>query len=185
MPRFAASTNSNEIRHSPRVCICTLTLYARYLSVFRCSLFKICSNPTLAHLFLRRGMPPSSLPALCRLVLRHFIMPIQEQSVLILSDRVEDLAPVTSALLGLLFPLRWPHTLIPVLPASLVHYLEAPVPFLMGMNQESLDRVGADLSCVTMVNLVGDRFECCLSLFWGLRPSALVKQRSGIRRVFI
>lgn len=108
-------------------------------------------------------------------------MTIQEQSVLILSDRVEDLAPITSALLGLLFPLRWPHTLIPVLPASLVHYLEAPVPFLMGMNQESLERVGADLSCVTMVNLVGDRFGC-LSL-GGVRPSALVRPRSGIRRV--
>ncbi|CBJ31220.1 conserved unknown protein [Ectocarpus siliculosus] len=78
---------------------------------------------------------------------------LQEQSVLLLSDHLEDLAPATSALLGLLFPLRWPHTLIPVLPASLVHYLEAPVPFLMGMHQKGLDRVGADLSCITIINL--------------------------------
>lgn len=41
-----------------------------------------------------------------------------------------------------------------MLPASLVHYLEAPVPFLMGMHLKVLDRVGADLTCVTMVNLV-------------------------------
>ncbi|CAM9955688.1 unnamed protein product [Scytosiphon promiscuus] len=78
---------------------------------------------------------------------------LQEQSVLLLTDHMEDLAPATSALLGLLFPLRWPHTLIPVLPSSLVHYLEAPVPFLMGMDRKGLERVGADLSCVTMVNL--------------------------------
>ncbi|CAN0434018.1 unnamed protein product, partial [Scytosiphon promiscuus] len=52
---------------------------------------------------------------------------------------MEDLAPATSALLGLLFPLRWPHTLIPVLPSSLVHYLEAPVPFLMGMDRRGLE----------------------------------------------
>lgn len=32
---------------------------------------------------------------------------VQEQSVLLLSDRLEDLAPATSALLGLLFPLRY------------------------------------------------------------------------------
>ncbi|CAM9507266.1 unnamed protein product, partial [Laminaria digitata] len=82
---------------------------------------------------------------------------LQEQSVLLLSDRVEDLAPATSALLGLLFPLRWPHTLIPVLPASLLHYLEAPVPFLMGMHQGELGRVGADLSCVTIVYLTTNK----------------------------
>lgn len=60
---------------------------------------------------------------------------------------------------------RWPHTLIPVLPASLVHYLEAPVPFLMGMHSKGLDRVGADLSCVTMVNLVRFTFALSSSFF--------------------
>lgn len=84
--------------------------------------------------------------------------------MLILSDQVQDLAPATSALMGLLFPLRWPHTLIPVLPASLVHYLEAPVPFLMGMHQQELDRVGADLSCVTMINLVRLLDTVCASI---------------------
>lgn len=75
--------------------------------------------------------------------------------MLIISDRVEDLTPATSALLGLMFPLRWPHTVIPVLPASLVHYLDAPVPFLMGMHQRGLQGVSADLSSITIINLVG------------------------------
>lgn len=56
--------------------------------------------------------------------------------------------------MGLLFPLRWPHTVIPILPASLLHYLEAPVPFVMGLHVSGLDRVSADLSCITIVNLV-------------------------------
>ncbi|CAN0028367.1 unnamed protein product, partial [Choristocarpus tenellus] len=81
----------------------------------------------------------------------------QEQSVLLLAKRVEDLNPAAEALLGLLFPLEWPHTLVPVLPASLVHYLDAPVPFLVGMDQAMLGRVEADLSCVTIVNLVSVR----------------------------
>lgn len=71
--------------------------------------------------------------------------------------------PALRSFLRLRLLRRWPHTLIPVLPASLVHYLEAPVPFLMGMHLKGLERVGADLSCVTMVNLVrrGGRFVRC------------------------
>ncbi|CAM9610958.1 unnamed protein product, partial [Sphacelaria rigidula] len=85
---------------------------------------------------------------------------LQEQSVLVLSEHVEDLAPVMTAFLGFLFPMRWPHTVIPVLPASLIHYLEAPVPFLMGMHVSELARVSADLSCITIVNLVSAMEAC-------------------------
>lgn len=74
--------------------------------------------------------------------------------MLILSDKLEDLGPASAALLGLLFPMQWPHTVIPVLPVSLLHYLEAPVPFVMGMDASALGRVTADLSCITIVNLV-------------------------------
>lgn len=73
-----------------------------------------------------------------------------------LSDKVEDLGPSIAALLGLLFPLHWPHTVIPVLPSSLLHYLEAPVPFLMGVDAAVFGRVSADLACITVVNLVSE-----------------------------
>lgn len=33
---------------------------------------------------------------------------------------------------ALLFPFSWPHVYVPILPASLHHFLDAPVPFLMG-----------------------------------------------------
>lgn len=99
-------------------------------------------------------LPETKTVSVPRVFSSLFLCHLQEQSVLILSERWEDLSPVISTLLGLLFPMRWPHTVIPVLPASLVHYLEAPVPFLMGMHVAGLDRVGADLSCTTIVNLV-------------------------------
>ena len=40
---------------------------------------------------------------------------------------------VAESLCALLFPFSWPHVYVPVLPASLAHFLDAPVPYLMGM----------------------------------------------------
>lgn len=33
----------------------------------------------------------------------------------------------------LLFPFAWPHVYVPILPTSLAHFLDAPVPFIMGI----------------------------------------------------
>ena len=40
---------------------------------------------------------------------------------------------VTECINSLLFPFRWQHTYVPILPASLLHFLDAPVPFIMGL----------------------------------------------------
>ena len=40
---------------------------------------------------------------------------------------------VAESLCVLLFPFSWPHVYVPVLPASLAHFLDAPVPYLMGV----------------------------------------------------
>ena len=32
-----------------------------------------------------------------------------------------------------IFPFVWQHVYVPILPASLVHFLDAPVPFVMGL----------------------------------------------------
>lgn len=39
---------------------------------------------------------------------------------------------VAEGITALLFPFTWPHVYVPILPASLEHFLDAPVPFLMG-----------------------------------------------------
>jgi hypothetical protein len=36
---------------------------------------------------------------------------------------------------ALLFPFSWPHVYVPILPASLHHFLDAPVPFVMGLHR--------------------------------------------------
>ncbi|VDQ12220.1 unnamed protein product [Trichobilharzia regenti] len=34
----------------------------------------------------------------------------------------------------LLLPFYWPHVYAPILPVSLIHFVDAPVPFIMGIN---------------------------------------------------
>ena len=41
-------------------------------------------------------------------------------------------------LCAILFPFTWQHVYIPILPARLLDILQAPVPFLMGIDEEVL-----------------------------------------------
>ena len=36
------------------------------------------------------------------------------------------------------FPFRWEHVYIPVLPLQLIEFVNAPIPFIMGVNSYSL-----------------------------------------------
>lgn len=40
---------------------------------------------------------------------------------------------VAESLTTLLFPFLWPHVYVPILPAAMYNFLDAPVPFLMGL----------------------------------------------------
>jgi len=41
---------------------------------------------------------------------------------------------VSECITALLFPFSWQHVYVPILPASLHHFLDAPVPFIMGLH---------------------------------------------------
>ncbi|KAG7246171.1 hypothetical protein CRUP_007938, partial [Coryphaenoides rupestris] len=40
---------------------------------------------------------------------------------------------VAESITTLLFPFQWQHVYVPILPPSLLHFLDAPVPYLMGL----------------------------------------------------
>lgn len=44
---------------------------------------------------------------------------------------------VAETLNYLLFPFTWPHVYVPILPTSLKHFLDAPVPFIMGISRNT------------------------------------------------
>jgi hypothetical protein len=41
--------------------------------------------------------------------------------------------------MSFVFPFRWEHVLIPILPITLKDYLAAPVPLIVGINPSMLD----------------------------------------------
>nr|CAI5861950.1 unnamed protein product [Callosobruchus analis] len=66
------------------------------------------------------------------IVVQLFTCLLLECQVLLRSSDPHRLMVVAECLTSLLFPFTWPHVYVPILPASLHHFLDAPVPFLMG-----------------------------------------------------
>ncbi|XP_030385516.1 DENN domain-containing protein 5B [Scaptodrosophila lebanonensis] len=59
-----------------------------------------------------------------------------ENQVLLRSTDYQRLMIVGECITSLLFPFIWPHVYAPILPAALHHFLDAPVPFVMGLHAE-------------------------------------------------
>ena len=77
-----------------------------------------------------------------------------ERSVLLVSDTPALLGASCEALRALLHPLRWECTYVPLLPRSLLAFLEAPTPFLMATQRRFLAERAAELD--TAAILVAD-----------------------------
>lgn len=59
---------------------------------------------------------------------------LDEGRVVLRSKHLSLLTPIVEALLSLLFPLTWQGMYIPLLPSNMMDALDAPVPFLVGVN---------------------------------------------------
>ena len=60
---------------------------------------------------------------------------------------------VAESVSTLIFPFQWQHVYVPILPASLIHFLDAPVPFIMGLHHTTDIRQLLDLcSSVDVIN---------------------------------
>uniref|UniRef100_A0A0A9WD06 DENN domain-containing protein 5B n=2 Tax=Lygus hesperus TaxID=30085 RepID=A0A0A9WD06_LYGHE len=57
-----------------------------------------------------------------------------ENQILLCSGEYQRLMLVAESLTALLLPFAWPHVYVPILPASCHHFLDAPVPFVMGLH---------------------------------------------------
>lgn len=61
-----------------------------------------------------------------------------EKQILFLSKDYQRLMLVAECLTALLFPFRWQHVYVPIVPASMLHFLDAPFSFIMGLHVEEL-----------------------------------------------
>lgn len=69
-----------------------------------------------------------------------------ERQVLFTSTQLSMLTTASEIFLSLLFPMRWSHAYIPVLPHFLIPILSAPMPFLCGIHKANLADALFDLS---------------------------------------
>jgi len=60
--------------------------------------------------------------------------------MLVIADETQVLFPVIQALVSLLYPFAWRHTLMPNLPATYLMEIDAPFPFLIGITRPALPR---------------------------------------------
>ncbi|XP_046395461.1 DENN domain-containing protein 5B isoform X2 [Ischnura elegans] len=68
-------------------------------------------------------------------VLELFTCLLLENQVLLYSSDYQRLMLVAEGMTCLLFPFTWQHVYVPILPSSLTHFLDAPVPYVMGVSQ--------------------------------------------------
>jgi pentatricopeptide repeat protein len=71
---------------------------------------------------------------------------VLERQVLLTSTQLSILTTASEIFLSLLFPFRWSHAYIPLLPHFLIPILSAPMPFLCGINKNNLADALYDLS---------------------------------------
>ena len=89
-------------------------------------------------------------------VIQLFTCVLLENQVLLRSTNFHKLMVVAECITALLFPFSWQHVYVPILPASLHHFLDAPVPFIMGLHANS---EGGNLKIASEVSVL---------IFWQL-----------------
>ncbi|XP_039745826.1 DENN domain-containing protein 5B isoform X3 [Pararge aegeria] len=70
-------------------------------------------------------------------VVQLFTCVLLEHQVLLRSSDFNKLMLVAECIVSLLLPFSWAHVYVPILPAPLYHFLDAPVPFVMGLHADS------------------------------------------------
>uniref|UniRef100_A0A2A4JW91 UDENN domain-containing protein n=2 Tax=Heliothis virescens TaxID=7102 RepID=A0A2A4JW91_HELVI len=70
-------------------------------------------------------------------VVQLFTCVLLEHQVLLRSSDYNKLMLVAECIVSLLLPFTWAHVYVPILPAPLYHFLDAPVPFVMGLHADS------------------------------------------------
>ena len=69
-------------------------------------------------------------------------------------ESLETLSECIHAVLALIYPFRWQHIFVPVLPESLINYLGAPMPFIIGIKSHLAHcQTDFTISEVVLVNL--------------------------------
>ncbi|CAL1680904.1 unnamed protein product [Lasius platythorax] len=89
-----------------------------------------------------------------------FASMLYERRIIFISKRLSRLSACVQACNALIYPMIWQHIYIPVLPLSLIDYLLAPMPFLIGVPTLTLQKVPkSDLGEVVILDADNNMIE--------------------------
>lgn len=71
-----------------------------------------------------------------RMVVQLVTCALLEQQIILRSRDYELLVLVAECCTALMYPFTWQHVYVPILPSTALHFIEAPVPFIMGLHSE-------------------------------------------------
>lgn len=87
-------------------------------------------------------------------VVQLFYALLTEHKILFYSQSYTRLNEACQGLISLMYPFKYSHTYIPILPATLIEFLSTPTPFIIGVHS-SLKREISDLLDVIVVDIDG------------------------------
>lgn len=77
-----------------------------------------------------------------------------ERRIIFMSSSLPQLSGCVHAAVNLVYPFSWQHIFIPVLPSSLLDYIHAPMPFVVGIHtslRPMVERIIGDMSDVSKI----------------------------------
>uniref|UniRef100_A0A5K4FFU9 Myotubularin-related protein 13 n=1 Tax=Schistosoma mansoni TaxID=6183 RepID=A0A5K4FFU9_SCHMA len=84
---------------------------------------------------------------------------LSDQKVLVCSRSLNRLTEACHALTSILYPLKYSHTYVPILPKSLIEFINAPTPFLYGIHT-GYQHLLSDMVDVFVTDLDGGSVVC-------------------------
>ncbi|KAM8763533.1 DENN domain-containing protein 1C isoform 2-T2 [Rhynchonycteris naso] len=109
---------------------------------------------------------------------------LAERRVLLTASKLSTLTSCVHASCALLYPMRWEHVLIPTLPAHLLEYCCAPMPYLIGVHSSLAERVlEKGLEDVVMMNVDSNILETPFDDVQALPPDVVSLLRLRLRKV--
>lgn len=94
-------------------------------------------------------------------ILNLFCALLCEQRVIMYSSNITLLSDCVHSALSLIYPMEWQQVFIPILPSSLLSYVCAPMPFVMGVRAALMPQVlEMPLEDVVLINLDSGEVSC-------------------------
>ena len=105
------------------------------------------------------------VPLFCRLSLENILTLfgalLCERRILLLSSKLSRISAAAHAAAALLYPFRWQHVFIPILPGTMLHLTTAPMPFLMGIHSSKV----AELARMPLEEVRTENGPFCAAIF--------------------